>query len=169
MLIALFFIFGSSPVFAEFYKYKDANGVLRFTDNIHEVPMDQRPGVSKYTEPDDALTPEQKAAKEQAEKKKQEAEKKETKKKEDEERVALGKYSRDDLNREKDLLDIEHNNLTKAKQALAEERAAVETEEQARAYTKKVDELNKRIATFEERRQLFKRTLEAYEKTRTEE
>ena len=37
-------------VFAEFYKYKDANGVLRFTDTLSEVPEDQREKVDKYQE-----------------------------------------------------------------------------------------------------------------------
>ena len=40
LLVALSLI--PMPVFAEFYKYKDANGVLRFTDNLLEVPKDQR-------------------------------------------------------------------------------------------------------------------------------
>jgi hypothetical protein len=33
---------------AEFYKYRDANGVLRFTDDITEVPEDQRPQLKEY-------------------------------------------------------------------------------------------------------------------------
>ena len=37
-------------VFAEFYKYKDANGVLRFTDTLSEVPEEQREKVNKYKE-----------------------------------------------------------------------------------------------------------------------
>ena len=36
--------------FAEFYKYKDANGVLRFTDNLGEVPKDQRENIQEYKE-----------------------------------------------------------------------------------------------------------------------
>jgi hypothetical protein len=33
---------------AEFYKYRDANGVLRFTDDISEVPADQRAKLEEY-------------------------------------------------------------------------------------------------------------------------
>ena len=40
----------SSPLFAEFYKYKDKDGVLRFTDNLAEVPENQRKGVDRYKE-----------------------------------------------------------------------------------------------------------------------
>jgi predicted transcriptional regulator len=40
----------SSICFAEFYKYKDSNGVLRFTDNLAEVPEGQRPKADIYKE-----------------------------------------------------------------------------------------------------------------------
>lgn len=49
---------------AEFYKYRDANGVLRFTDDITEVPVDQRAKLKEYqsvvtTEPSTADKEEQ--------------------------------------------------------------------------------------------------------------
>ena len=34
------------PAWGEYYQYRDANGVLRFTDDIASVPPDQRPGVT---------------------------------------------------------------------------------------------------------------------------
>ena len=43
-------LFVSSICFAEFYKYKDSDGILRFTDNLAEVPEAQRPKVDKYKE-----------------------------------------------------------------------------------------------------------------------
>jgi len=43
-------LFVSSISFAEFYKYKDLNGVLRFTDNLSEVPEEQRPKADIYKE-----------------------------------------------------------------------------------------------------------------------
>ena len=43
-------LFVSTICFAEFYKYKDSNGVQRFTDNLAEVPEDQRPNADKYKE-----------------------------------------------------------------------------------------------------------------------
>ena len=45
---------------AEFYKYRDASGVLRYTDDISQIPEDQRPKIDTYTETDDYLTPEEK-------------------------------------------------------------------------------------------------------------
>jgi len=46
--IAMFLI--ASNVLSDFYKYKDQNGVLRFTDNLSEVPENQRHQVDKYKE-----------------------------------------------------------------------------------------------------------------------
>ena len=55
MKIRLFFVLLAVVVIclprvgnAEFYRYRDANGVLRFTDNLAEVPKDQRPGAQRY-------------------------------------------------------------------------------------------------------------------------
>ncbi|MBF0450180.1 MAG: hypothetical protein HQK75_05720 [Candidatus Magnetomorum sp.] len=59
--LTLFFIFQSLFVFAEFYKYKDSNGVLRFTDNLAEVPENQRKGVDKYKEYIPPQPPEEKS------------------------------------------------------------------------------------------------------------
>ncbi len=64
LIIALF----PNPGHAEFYKYKDANGILHFTDDLNEVPEDQRPDVWRYKEADDDLTPVQRYEKQQREK-----------------------------------------------------------------------------------------------------
>jgi hypothetical protein len=36
------------PALGEYYQYTDPNGVLRFTDDITNVPQDQRPDVKTY-------------------------------------------------------------------------------------------------------------------------
>ena len=38
----------SAPVYGEYYQYTDADGVLRFTDNIAAVPPEQRPKVKTH-------------------------------------------------------------------------------------------------------------------------
>jgi len=43
-------LFTSKTSFADFYKYKDSNGTLRFTDNLAEVPESQRPNADRYKE-----------------------------------------------------------------------------------------------------------------------
>lgn len=50
ILIAL--LFSTVGAFAEFYKYIDKEGNILFTDNLSEVPENQRPGVIEYGEPE---------------------------------------------------------------------------------------------------------------------
>ncbi|MBC8434618.1 MAG: DUF4124 domain-containing protein [Desulfobacterales bacterium] len=50
LIILLIFFAGSVPAYAEFYKYVDESGVVLFTDDLSQVPVDQRPGLHIYTE-----------------------------------------------------------------------------------------------------------------------
>jgi uncharacterized coiled-coil protein SlyX len=38
----------AGPAFGKYYQYTDANGVLRFTDDLANVPKGQRPNVKTY-------------------------------------------------------------------------------------------------------------------------
>jgi hypothetical protein len=40
----------AGPAFAQFYKYLDKQGVVRFTDDINQVPQDQRAAARSYPE-----------------------------------------------------------------------------------------------------------------------
>jgi hypothetical protein len=46
--IFLIFLLPLFPVWAQFYQWTDKNGVKHFTDNILEVPKDQRPQVTVH-------------------------------------------------------------------------------------------------------------------------
>jgi len=49
VFVAMMGVFSSShPVWAEMYRYKDANGVARFTDNLADIPEKQRAEMSVY-------------------------------------------------------------------------------------------------------------------------
>jgi hypothetical protein len=48
LMMGLLLVVGSGTAWAEFYKYRDANGVLRFTDDLSEVPVEQRQKVKAY-------------------------------------------------------------------------------------------------------------------------
>ncbi|MBL0731471.1 MAG: hypothetical protein JJW03_01250 [Desulfosarcina sp.] len=50
ILVAL--LFSTVTAFANFYKYVDKEGNILFTDNLSEVPKNQRPGVIEYDEPE---------------------------------------------------------------------------------------------------------------------
>ena len=55
VLVLSFAFLIAAPVSAEYYKYYDENGNLRFTDDINQIPPDQRNQVKTYTsiEPQD--------------------------------------------------------------------------------------------------------------------
>ncbi|MGE0084784.1 MAG: DUF4124 domain-containing protein [Desulfococcaceae bacterium] len=44
------FLLISAPCSAEFYKYRDETGAIRFTDDLSLVPEDQREKASGYSE-----------------------------------------------------------------------------------------------------------------------
>ncbi|MCP4104784.1 MAG: DUF4124 domain-containing protein [Desulfobacteraceae bacterium] len=51
----------STPCFAEFYRYTDENGVTRFTDNLADIPEEQK--VRAYTESVSQEAPDKNTAK----------------------------------------------------------------------------------------------------------
>ena len=46
VLVVGMIVLWTSPAWCEYYQYRDANGVLRFTDDMASVPPDQRPTVT---------------------------------------------------------------------------------------------------------------------------
>ncbi len=54
-LVSLVFVFGVPPLYADLYKWEDANGVLHITDNLGKVPESKRHGVKVFK-----ITPEHK-------------------------------------------------------------------------------------------------------------
>ena len=58
-LIGCLLVIGSAVAQAEIYQYRDANGVLRYTDNYLEVPPEQRPDFepSEPSAQESAVTP----------------------------------------------------------------------------------------------------------------
>jgi hypothetical protein len=127
--------------FAEFYKYRDADGVLRFTDNLADVPRDQREKVQQYQEtatPEPAEGPSETVP-------------------------ALS------LNERADQLNSERNLLAEEYAALEKERASIETATrdpenaaEYEAYLDQVEAYNSRIKAYEEKRKLFQEKIDAF-------
>lgn len=127
--------------FAEFYKYRDANGVLRFTDNLQEVPPAQRPAVQSYQE---TVTPE-------------------------ETREPLEGAEKPDLNVRAQQLNEERDSLAKEFAELEKERQAIEAvtrepqnDAEYEAYKTRVDTFNQRIKAYEVNRQIFQTKVDAF-------
>lgn len=156
VIIALALILVPLLSSAEFYKYRDESGVLRYTDDISKIPEDQRPRIDTYNETDDFLTPEQKQLKIENAKKAREASQaaKNAKNK---------SAARLKLSQTKTALDQEYKKLMQIKQDLVNSQAeAMENAADAKAHGEKVIQLNQRIADFENRRQAFLKQADAF-------
>jgi hypothetical protein len=127
--------------FAEFYKYRDANGVLRFTDNLAEVPENQRQNIQEYQE---AVTPEATGGP---------VEKVQT--------LDLNARA-DQLNAERDLLAKEYAELEKERENLDKTTRDPQNDADFEAYKTQVDSYNNRIKAYEEKRKLFQTKVDAF-------
>lgn len=151
-IILLFPALGS----AEFYRYRDENGVTRFTDNLQEVPEDQRPKLHRYREADDDLTPKQREEKAKARAAAEAQARKAEKEKRGKDRILNVRIdSPEDLQRIKTELDDQYEFLMKRKKTIESERDRLTTPEEVRAWQGKVSSLNGEIRKFEEQRRLF--------------
>lgn len=137
------------PGYAEFYQYTDESGVLRFTDDLIQVPENQRAKIKKYMEPDDYLSSEQHAQK--AFKARQESAAEE--KMESLESRYLAEF--DKLDKKKTGLDQRYNGLSKEKKDLTKVKEKISSEADLIAYNEKISSLNKRITAFEKEREVF--------------
>jgi hypothetical protein len=164
-LLALICLWLPCQASAEFYRYTDKNGVVHFTDDLAQVPEDQRPDVRRYSEPDDLLTPQQRAQKaRQKAVRLQEAATASVKKKVKKEAI-LKTNDRSvvaRLNKIKAALDEEHAGLVKEKETLVNEKDTLMTPANVRAYQSKATRLNERIAAYEERRKAFQEEVDAF-------
>lgn len=160
--IMVVFVVGAGR--AEFYRYKDANGVLRFTDNLAEVPFDQRPKVHQYNDVEDSLTEEEKAAK----------------KVKKEEKAALRRqkreaYSRSGvpgspdqaynaLKKQETALEKEGRQLQAQQESLTKMRDRASNATEVNKVNERIAALNKRIADYERKRQQLMKRIDHYNK-----
>lgn len=133
------FLIAPSLVSAEFYKYRDENGVLRFTDNLQEVPESQREGVQQYHETKSSELPGTIEA--QGDDSRTEAEK---------------------LQAEKALLDNEYKMLLEERKVLEEAAKIARAPAKNEAFEKKILDFNTRLSAYEEKRMLFKAKVDTY-------
>jgi hypothetical protein len=133
------------PVCAEYYKYKDANGVFRFTDNLLNVPKDQREIIQAYKE---AVTPEPKP---------------ETSIVIKEEASLKVKNSRiEQLNSERKSLEQSYRDLEAERNFLLESSPGPQEKEAYETHKKRIDAFNEKIKSYEEQRKMFQSKVDAF-------
>ena len=166
ILLVLICIWLPATASAEYYKYRDQNGVLRYTDNLSDIPEDQRPKAETRIQTEDYSPPPEPA---QSEPKDEERQKKiqEFNQKMAEKRQALSQEMQsgsagEHLQQIKDSLDQEYAELMKEKEAMLQLRSQAKTVAEGKAYKEKVTVFNQKIADFEARRQAFIEEADAF-------
>lgn len=161
--ILLLLIAGYNPANADIYKYRDAQGVVRYTYDLAEIPEDQRPQVQTYEEA--AVVPE---APSQAAGASGEDQGKPDEKTDEE--VVVDEEAIEELNQKKKELDEEFAGLMEQKYSLLKDKEKLEKTLAGRDtvaaadYDKKVEELNRKIADYQKRREAFQNEAEAVKK-----
>ncbi len=149
LLVVILGLFTVAYASAEFYKYRDKNGVLHFTDNLGEVPADQRSKIKRYQETP-AVKPNPK--------------KKHSSRRKADRSGSIRPASNKNLTpsqrliQEKDLLEQSYKSLMNEKMALANQFQQLQTPAEVDRHLKLVADLNRRIAKFEKRRYKYQQS-----------
>jgi len=156
------------PVCAEIYRYMDASGVIRFTDNLADVPEAQRPKSVYENTPDsgEPATPQQSSDRnETADQLRDLPNNSAINPVADIPQIEEGSNGAaqiDTLLKSKMALDAEYAQIMKESLALSEERKTVSDFETARAYNDKVAALNARTDDYEMRRAAFQKNADTF-------
>lgn len=159
VLIALFLAIActSKQAFAEFYKYIDENGIVRYTDNLSKVPENQRLKMQTYSEshPKALVREEDLSLENTMDNKGAE---------EDMPLDGVGTLSEADLTRTKEALDMEYNAILKIKTEIEKDmRNAVTQKEKEEIYSRTYS-LNKRITLYEKMKKKHNDAVKAFKK-----
>jgi hypothetical protein len=161
-----FLLLPIEDISAKFYRYVDENGVTRFTDNIEEVPEDQKPAVYESIGTEDK--------KETGEQPTEASDKTNADADVDQAQIDaesvyneitaadddLTDYQR--LDKTRRMLAREYRILDREKKRLLREKKLIQNEEDMAAYKKKVAVLNRRITAFEKERKKYELEAGAY-------
>ena len=146
IFVLISFILFSVNASAEFYKYTDEDGNVRFTDDINQVPEEQRPKIRSYVESQSEEVPEQETTQESPEKSEQQANVPDSSEDEAAEGSLEELKSRIDAIKEE--VEQAYAALLKEKEQLSEDKKKVKTREQVENYNKRIESYNIRGQDF---------------------
>jgi vacuolar-type H+-ATPase subunit I/STV1 len=131
---------------ADFYKYTDEDGNVRFTDDINQVPEEQRSKIRSYVESQSEEIPEQETTQENTEKSEQQANVPDLSENEAEEGSLEELRTRIDAIKQE--VEQAYAALLKEKEQLSEDKKKVKTREQVESYNKRIESYNIRGQDF---------------------
>lgn len=155
----------AGPACAQFYKYLDKQGNMRFTDDINQVPESQRAKIRSYEESRAPAAPAAESV--------DGAEKKPAagtgaaeapvlsavSASSDEDSLDSGKARIEEMKKQ---VDTEYKALVKEKETLAKEKEARKTREEINDYNKRVEAFNQRAAKYESMSDDLRKKAEEY-------
>ena len=144
LIVTVFYILSATSVSAEYYQWIDQDGIKHFTDDVSEIPEDQRPGLNIYKS---IKTPEKK----KPDKNKIDKNKPDKKK---------NLITHESLVLKKDSLDIESDNLVKKRETLRKQKKSLS----GKKYNKLVTELNTEIQKYQKKVDEYEILVEKYNK-----
>ena len=140
IFVLISFILFSVNASAEFYKYTDEDGNVRFTDDINQVPEEQRSKIRSYVESQSEEVPEQETTQESPEKSEQQANVPDSSENEAEEGSLEELRTRIDAIKQE--VEQAYAALLKEKEQLSEDKKKVKTREQVESYNKRIESYN---------------------------
>jgi len=145
-IVTLFLILFALPMLAsaEIYKYRDSNGVLRFTDNLTEVPIAQRKNIEQYKEIKTAPSAAAQSTPNEA-------------------AVQDPKAMEKALTDEKGVLDNEYSQLMKMRSSI-EAAPQPNTPEEIAAHEQKIKNYNAQLKLYEVEQKAFREKVAEYQK-----
>ncbi len=147
--ICLVIIFMSTPVLGEFYRYVDKSGNVKFTDDLGQVPEEQRPTAKTYME--FKGIPEEKTDVSDAEKEKTV-----------QDSTAELDQRKIQLDKEKLELEKEYEALMKEQDALFEEQKKAKTRVLVQKFNKSVLAFNEKTVEYEKKRRALDERIVKY-------
>jgi hypothetical protein len=146
IVVLISFLLFSLNASAEFYKYTDEDGNVRFTDDINQVPEEQRSKIRSYVESQSEEVPEQEATQEIPEESEQQSNFPDLS--EDDAKQGSIEELKSRIDAIKQEIDQEYAALLKEKEQLAEDKNKVKTREQVESYNKRIESYNIRGENF---------------------